>query len=118
MDRWLQILAIIGGGGGIGLMVKTLYDGQQKKKDGATGKIVGDVEARRHYVEGVYDDQDWEASQHRYWRDAYYRLLEWVQAFVAEVRSRLDEPPKIPDRPPYPERPKRRESPEGKGDDA
>lgn len=108
MSNWVQLLGGLGGLAALGMMGLTYMQGRRKRRDGATGKIVDETERRRHYVEGVYEDQDWEATQHRYWRDAYYRLLEWVQEFSGQVRHLLkDPPPQIPERPPYPVRPAR-----------
>jgi hypothetical protein len=114
----LAIGAVLFGSGGVATIVIALMQGRAKKKQGATGKIVDEVEARRKYVAGVYEDYDWEARQRRYWQEAYYSLLGWVHRLLARIQGMLPEVPEPPPLPPFPERPARQVEPESEGSDA
>lgn len=107
MNIALAVGAVLFGSGGVATIVIALMQSKAKKKQGATGRIVDEVEARRKYVAGVYEDYDWEARQRRYWESAYYALLGWVHRLIARVQDALPDIPEPPPLPPFPERPPR-----------
>lgn len=107
METIILVVGILVGSGGVGTMIIAILQGRARRREGATGKIVTEVESRRRYVEGVYEDYDWEARQRRYWEQAYRTLEGWAYRLLARVQGLLENPPEVPPLPPFPERPPR-----------
>lgn len=99
-----SLVAVIGAVVAIVGTALSLNQWWRNKKAGAKGTIVEEVESRREYTVGVYRDRDWEAEQHRYWRDAYYTARD-AWNVLADILRGLGAPfPKFPPLPPYPTR--------------